>query len=186
MQSDQRRALALADITDDLLAQGPKDARVTLEFFADLQSPVSRPAMEVIQQVVAHYPSAIRLQFRNFPLAFHPQAALAHEAAVTAARQGHFWEFAAFCLDHQDSLREQDLIAYAGRLGLDEANFAETLQQHRYSARVDADLEVGLQRGIRGSPTVLVNGRKIDGVPSLETLTEYVEAELASHDTRKP
>ena len=105
---------------------------------------------------------------------------------MTAARQGHFWEFAAFCLEHQDSLREQDLISYAGRLGLDEAAFAQTIQEHRYSARVDADLETGLKRGIRGSPVIFVNNRRIDGVPNLETLTEYVEAELASHETNKP
>jgi protein-disulfide isomerase len=184
--SDEKRRTALAEVTDSLMTKGPADAPVTLEFFADLQSPVSRPAIDVIEQVIAHYPSSIRIQFRNFPLAFHPQAALAHEAAMTAARKGLFWEFAAFCLDHQDSLREQDLIAYAGRLGLDETQFAETIQQHRYAARVDADLESGLQRGIRGSPTVLVNGKKIDGVPNLETLTQYVEAELASHETKKP
>ena len=52
--------------------------------------------------------------------------------------------------------------------------------------RVDADLEAGLKRGIRGSPVIFVNNRRIDGVPSLETLTEYVEAELASHETNKP
>ncbi len=183
---DERRRVALAEVTDTLMSRGPQEAPVTVEFFADLQSPVSKPALDVIENLMRQYASKVRLQFRNFPLAFHPQAALAHEAAMTAARQGHFWEFAAFCLDHQDSLREQDLIAYAGRLGLDETRFAETLHQHRYSARVDADLESGSQRGIRGSPTVVVNGKKIDGVPSLETLTEYVEAELASHETKKP
>ena len=183
---DQRRAIALAEITDNLMSKGPADARVTLEFFADLQSPVSRPALDVIEQIIQRYPETVRVQFRNFPLAFHPQAALAHEAAMTAARQGHFWDFAAFCLDHQDSLREQDLIAYAGRLGLDPTKFAETIQQHRYAARVDADLETGLQRGIRGSPTVIMNGKKIDGVPNLELLTQYVEAELASHENPKP
>ena len=39
-------------------------------------------------------------------------------------------------------------------------------------------LEAGFKRGIRGSPVIFVNGRRIDGVPSLQTLTEYVEAEL--------
>ena len=186
MLGDQLRALALAEITDNLMTKGPADARITLEFFADLQSPVSRPALDVIEQIVQRYPATVRVQFRNFPLAFHPQAGLAHEVAMTAAREGHFWDFAAFCLDHQDSLREQDLIAYAGRLGLDESKFADAIAQHRYAARIDADLEAGFQRGIRGSPTILMNGKKIDGVPSLETLTKYMEAELASHETDKP
>src|SRR5207249_8314869 len=128
----------LREIPDSALIKGAAGAPVMVEFFADLQSPVSRPAMKVLDELLRRYPSTIRLQFRNFPLAFHPQAALAHEAAMTAAREGHFWEFASFILGHQNSLREQDLIGYAGRLGLNEAQFAQTLQEHRYKSRVEA------------------------------------------------
>jgi protein-disulfide isomerase len=177
---DQRRKWALTEITDNLMSRGPAGAPVTLEFFADLESPVSRPAISVVDELLRRYPSAVRLQFRNFPLAFHPQAPLAHEAAMAAARQGRFWEFATYILDHQDALREQDLIAYAGRLGLDETKFAETIRQRRYTARVDADVAEGFKRGLRGSPVIFVNTKRIDGVPSLQTLTEYVEAELAA------
>jgi 2-hydroxychromene-2-carboxylate isomerase len=99
---------------------------------------------------------------------------------MDAARLGRFWEMARFILDHQDMLREQDLIAYAGSLGLDEHKFAEMLDQRRYSARADADVSDGFKRGIRGSPVVFVNSKRIDGVPSLQKLTEYVESELTT------
>ena len=177
---EQRRARALAEITDSVMSKGSADAPVTLELFVDLQSPVSPPAIAVVNQVMQRCPATVRLQFRNFPLAFHPQAALAHEAAMTAARQGHFWEFATFILGHQESLREQDLIAYAGSLGLDATQFAATIHEHRYAPRVDADVAAGLSRGIRGSPVILVNSKRIDGVPSLEKLIDLVEAELTA------
>jgi protein-disulfide isomerase len=181
VQGEQRRTQAMAEITASLMSRGPAGAPVTLEFFADLESPVSRSAMSVLDAVMQRYPSAVRLQFRNFPLAFHPQAPLAHEAAMAAARGGHFWDFTTYILDHQDSaVREQDLIAYAGQLGLDEGRFAAMIQEHRYASRVDADVSEGFKRGIRGSPVIFVNSRRIDGVPSLKTLTEYVEAELAA------
>ncbi len=179
LQKEQKRVRAVTEITDNFLSRGPANAPVTLEFFADLESPVSRPAEAVIEELLRQYPDRVRLQFRSFPLAFHPQAPLAHEAAMTAAKEGHFWEFAAYILEHQDSLREQDLIAFAGHLGLDEAKFAQTLQDHRYAPRVDADVSDGFRRGIRGSPVVFVNDNRIDGVPSLKVLTDYVEAELA-------
>jgi protein-disulfide isomerase len=105
---------------------------------------------------------------------------------MTAARQGRFWEFASYVLDHQDSLREQDLIAYAGRLGLEETAFAQALQEHRYSARVEADVQDGAKRGIRGSPVVLVNGKRIDGVPSAKALSDLVKAELAARESGQP
>lgn len=177
---EQRRARALAEISPNLMSKGPANAPVTLEFFADLTSPVSLPAMALLNQMMGQYPNAIRLQFRNFPLAFHPQAALAHEAAMDAAREGHFWDVATYILGHQDSLREQDLIAYAGRLGMDETKFASMIDQRKYTPRVQADLTDGLNRGIRGSPVIFVNDKRIDGVPSLKVLTEYVEAELTS------
>jgi protein-disulfide isomerase len=176
---EQRRTQVMSEIPDSRLSNGPTNAPVKLEFFADLQSPVSRPALAVLDELLKRYPSKVHIQFRNFPLSFHAQAPLTHEAAMTAAAQGRFWEFARYILEHQNSLREQDLIAYAGRLGLDQASFAEMLGQHRYAARVDADLEMGLKRGIRGSPVIFVNGNRIDGVPGLERLVEDVDSALA-------
>jgi protein-disulfide isomerase len=183
---EERRTRALAEIGDGALSRGPADAPVTIELFADLQSPVTRPAMAVLNAVIARYRSEVRLQFRNFPLAFHPQAPLAHEAAMIAARSSRFWDFAASLLDHQDSVREPDLIALAGRLGLDEKAFAEALRDHRYLPRVDADVEDGDRRGIRGSPVIVVNGKRIDGVPSLQTLTEYVDAAVVAPLLKRP
>jgi protein-disulfide isomerase len=176
---EHRRARALAEISDTSMSLGPADAPVTLEIFADLQSPLSRPAIDVLTDVVKRYPSVVRLQFRSFPLAFHPQAALAHEAAVTAAKAGRFWEFITYLLDHPESLREQELIALAARLGLDRARFAQMLHEHRYMPRVEADLQAGVKKGIRGSPAVLVNGKRIDGVPTPQMLTQYVESALS-------
>lgn len=174
------RAAALAEVNDQSLSRGPSGAPVTVEFFADLQSPVTRTAAALLDAAARKYPSKVRIQFRNFPLSFHPQAPLAHEAAMEAASQGRFWEFFGFILDHQGPLREQDLIAQAGRLGLDQAKFAESLGRHRLAPRVEADLEAGRRRGLRGSPVIFVNGMRIDGVPSLEKLIESVESELAA------
>jgi len=180
VEREQRRMQVMSEVTDDLLSRGPADAPVTVELFADLQSPISRPAVEVLDRAIAKYPSKVHVQFRNFPLAFHPQAPLAHEAAMAAAAQGRFWEFARYILGRQDSLREQDLIAHAAQLGLDEKKFREILEQRRYAVRVEADLEAGAKRGIRGSPVIFVNRKRIDGVPSLEQLAQFIETELAA------
>ena len=177
---EQLRLRALSEITADRMSRGPAHAPVTVEFFADLESPVSRSASYVLDELTTKYPEAVRLQFRNYPLSFHPQAPLAHEAAMAAARQGHFWEVANYVFDHQESLREPDLIAFAGVLGLDPEKFAEAIRTHSYAARVDADLQDGFKRGVRGSPVIFVNGKRIDGVPSLGMLREVVEAELSA------
>jgi protein-disulfide isomerase len=144
---------------------------------------VSQMAIAALDQLMATYPTQVRLQFRNFPLSFHPQAELAHNAVMAAAKQGHFWEITAYIFDHQSNLREPDLLAAAGQLGLDQAQFASDVEKRVYAARVDADLEDGTRRGIHGSPVIFVNGKRIDGVPSQQMLTESVEAALAQAKT---
>jgi hypothetical protein len=42
-----------------------------------------------------------------------------------------------------ESLREQDLIALAARVGLDQTAFASRLKERRYAPRVDADIAIG-------------------------------------------
>src|SRR6266446_6004227 len=69
VQYEEQRVQTLSEVTDNLMSRGPADAAVTLEFFADLQSPVSRPALDVLDEVVRRYPAKVRIQFRNFPLA---------------------------------------------------------------------------------------------------------------------
>jgi protein-disulfide isomerase len=180
VSGEQRRARALAEVPEALMSKGASDSAVTLEFFADLQSPISRHALELVEQAVGEYASTVRVQFRNFPLAFHPQAALAHEAAMIAAHEGLFWEFAHFVLQHQDSLREQDLVAYAGSVGLDVFRFAGSLREHRYGPRVDADVIAGQSHGLHGSPVIIINETRIDGVPTVPRLIECIEAALAA------
>jgi len=174
--AEERRARASSDIPDAAMSLGRAEAPIVVELFADLRSPLSRRAVNVVNELIRRRPAEVRLQFRHFPLSFHPQAALAHEAAVIAASSGRFWDFAGYLLDHQSPISAQDLLALAGRLGLDADSFAKTLRERRHAARVDTDVQTGLKRGIRGSPAILVNGRRIDGVPTLEKLTEAVDA----------
>ena len=41
------------------------------------------------------------------------------------------------------------------------------MEQHRYTPRVDADVSDSMMRGIRGSPVIFVNGKRIDGMPGM-------------------
>jgi protein-disulfide isomerase len=197
IEGERYRKAALTEVTDLALSRGPSDAPVTIEIFADLQSPVSRPALAVVDAAAARYPAGVRVQFRNFPLTFHPHAGLVHEAAMTAAHQGRFWEFVGPLLDHPDAADEAALFALARRIGLDSAAFADALGDHRYAARVTADVEDGERRGVRGSPAVIVSHsggpyspadgqRRFDGVPSLQALIASIDAALSTPSTKRP
>ncbi len=139
------------EIPQSLLSLGPADAAARVEVFADLQSPVTRSAMAVLDQLAATKPG-VRINFRNFPLGFHNDAGLAHDAAMVAAKQGKFWEMVHYLLDHQEGLRPQNIAAHAAALGMNEVEFAAAVDRRAYWPKVEADIQEALDRVFAGVP----------------------------------
>jgi len=131
--------------------KGLADAPVTVEFFA------------------------ARQRFSSFPLALHLQAGLAHDAATDAAGEGRFLKAAAYI----ESLCVGNLTSSADKLCVDAFLFAGMNESHKYTPRVHADLVEG-RITARRHPGAFVNVKRIDGMPNIKMLTEYVETVLAS------
>src|SRR5262249_51108230 len=135
---ERTRRDVMTAIPASAMSRGPADAAITIEMFADLTSPITAASLDVIEKLMQAHTDAVRLQFRNFPLAFHRQAKIAHEAAVMAATRARFWEFAHYILQHGNAISIQSLSDEARRLGIDQDAFSTSLQQHQYAARVEA------------------------------------------------
>jgi protein-disulfide isomerase len=119
--------------------------------------------------------------FRHFPLAKHPHARLAAEAAEAAAAQGRFWEMTELLFANQDNLADRSLIRYAGRLGLDEARFTRNLSEHAYAEVVEEDVVSGRQSGVTGTPTYFINGQSYDGADDIETLRTILQRAIGKN-----
>src|SRR6059036_863318 len=74
-------------------AWGSPAAPVTIVEFADFECPVCKESLPVLQEVRTLYREQVRIVYRNFPLASHPQARQAAEAAHCAHEQGQFWAY---------------------------------------------------------------------------------------------
>jgi len=187
---EARRPHAVDDAIDASMSIGPRAAAVTIELFVDLLSPLSKRAVDLAADLAERYRSEVRVRLRHFPLAFHPQAPLAHEAAIAAASEGRFWEFARALMDHPSAASDTDLVALGVRVGVAASTIADALRDRRFAARVDDEVRSGRERGIRGSPAFVLNGRRFDGLPTRETLTEQIDAALAARthidEPRKP
>jgi protein-disulfide isomerase len=133
---------------------GDAAAKVGLAVFSDFQCPYGgRFGRDVIPQLRAEYvtPGRVFFAFRNFPLRSHPMARAAAEAATCAGGQGHFWDaHDAFFLgqSHLDDLTSH----LAERLGLDAKAFSSCVAGEGRN-QVDADLTMGKELGVLGTPT---------------------------------
>lgn len=120
----------------------------------------------------------MRLVFKDRPLAIHPLARPAHEAARCAGAKGKYWQYHDLLFEEQPAFGRADLLLYAADVGLDREDFARCLDERRYASDVDADVEQAIALGIRATPTLLVNGRRIVGAPSLGEFRAVVEDAL--------
>ena len=103
----------------------------------------------------------------------HPYALTAALAAEAAAALGAFWEMHDILFTRQDRLRDIDLVGYAETLGLPGAAVVDDAAQ-RYGDKVEADFRSGVDSGVRGTPTLFVNGRRYTGPVDVRSLTAAV------------
>jgi protein-disulfide isomerase len=115
--------------------------------------------------------------WRHLPLSdVHLHAQLAAEAAEAAAAQNAFWELHDLLFEHQDALEVDDLISYAGQLGLDVERFERDLMDHAGATRVADDVDSADLSGVTGTPTFFINGQRHYGAYDIGTLSAAVRA----------
>jgi protein-disulfide isomerase len=159
-------------------SKGPETAPVTITWYADLESPLSTQAAQIVRDLMDAYPSKIRTVFRNVPMEFHSHALPAHYAALAAGAEGKFWPMLDLILAHPETITREALIGYAQQLSLNKEKFIARLDGHIYQAMVDEDMAEAKKQGVYGVPAFFVNGRRIDGVQPLAVFRSVVEAEL--------
>jgi protein-disulfide isomerase len=157
---------------------GPKDAKVTVVEFSDFECPYCSRAAEVVHQLREKYGKQVRFVFLQFPLSFHKNAHDAAEASLAAHAQGKFWPYHDLLFKNQSQLDRASLEGYATQVGLDLGKFKQALDQDTYSATVDAELKLGERARVDGTPTMFVNGKRVENPASFESVAQQIEQAL--------
>jgi DNA integrity scanning protein DisA with diadenylate cyclase activity len=77
--------------------------------------------------------------------------------------------------ERQGELGEEDLMRYAAELGLDLRRFEEDRENDHHAWRIEEDRLGGNRAGVRGTPTLFVNGVRYAGTLDLNGLLAAVE-----------
>ena len=165
-------------ITQGGASFGPANAKVQIVEFSDFQCPYCSHAATVVHQIKEKYGDRVRFTFRQFPLPMHPNAHIAAEAALAANGQGKFWEFHDRLFKNQNQLDRAGLEDQAKQSGLNLAAFKKSLDDHKFAAAVDADMKLGAEVQVQGTPSMFVNGTRVANPTSFEAVTEMIEAAL--------
>jgi protein-disulfide isomerase len=98
---------------------------------------------------------------------------------MCAQEQDQFWAMHDLIFQEQNRVSIADLKDKARRLGLSQRNFDTCLDSGRYAELVQQDLEEGRRAGVTGTPTMFVNGVRLEGgAVSFDVAAEAVRKEL--------
>jgi protein-disulfide isomerase len=111
--------------------------------------------------VLDKHPNDVKLVVKHFPLRSHKYAKKASAAALAANAQGKFWAFHEKLMENYQSVDDNKILEIAKGLNLDMVQFARDMNSAPVNDLLAQDFRDGRKIGIRGIPTVLVNGRII-------------------------
>ena len=109
------------------------------------------------------YPDDVKFVYKNYPLPFHKQAMPAAKAAVAAGQQDKFWEMHDKIFENYRALKDDAYATWAGELGLDVEQFNKDMASAETKAFVDKEISEARAVGVRGTPTIFINGKKPQG-----------------------
>lgn len=105
-------------------------------------------------------------------------------AALAAGRQDKFWEFHDELFKNYNRLNDQKIQEIGTLLGLDQTKFEEHQKSPVEAARIQQDYEEALDLGVRGTPTVFINGRKLKD-RSMKNMEAIINEELKAREAKK-
>lgn len=169
---------------------GNAKAPVTFIEYGDYQCPFcGRFFTQSEQQIRDNYVKAgkVRMIFRGFQF-LGPESTAAAEAAECAKDQGKFWEYhdALYSTEvadgHENSgnLTRDLFIKLAGNAGFNTGSFSACIDSHKYASQIEKDNADAQAVGVNSTPTIFVNGVKLQGALPYAQFAATIDAALKS------
>jgi protein-disulfide isomerase len=177
---------------DDRATLGPASAPIEIVEFADFECPFCARAFNEVETLVNNsYKDRVRLVWKNFPLSMHPWAEQAAIAAECSRQQNPeaFWTFARNFYRDQSEITPQNLRqhidGYSTSLHLDGKALSACMLADAAEARVEQDKKDAEAIHVASTPTFIVNGVPVIGLPSSNVfdfvITSQMQERAAAH-----
>ncbi len=130
--------------------------------------------------MLEQHPDTVKIVFKNFPLRNHRYAYKAALAALAADSRDLFWTFHDQLYQNHNQMSDAVISDIQKKLGLTDAAFEKTLSSPQLRSVIDRDVKEGRASGVRGTPTVFVNGKRFKERRNIDGFRKAIEKELAA------
>ena len=173
------RSAALQVTADDHVL-GTHKAQVTLMLFGDLNCPYTLHTLGMLRAWLDEQPAAFRLVWRHRPLDIHPEAAMTSLVAERLALQSSessFWRFVFALSELNGSASEANISDLQAVLQARHSRLTENAANAQAASKLERDRLIALAYAIHATPTLFVNGLRIEGEISRPHLEQVVNEE---------
>jgi len=177
------------EVSPDAPVWGTEDGPVQVIEFADFQCPACKESAFHLRSALFEFRDRLSFRFMNFPLdkaineemsgQIHAQAGEAAKAAVCAQRLGNFWDYHDDLFRSQATLSPQLYTDLAARYGWSPDEFEACMADDAVDARIRSEIRSGREAGLSSTPSIYVNGRRLQYWRSTEFIREVVREELS-------
>lgn len=163
--------------TEDDPFFGPADAPIVIVAFSDFGCPYSQEESYALEAIARNAGDEVKIIMRDFPLIdLHPGADKAAMAAECAAEQGKYNEIYSILNKTSGEFTEEGLLQYALAAGVERKEYLQCMSSGFYENEVMGDIADGVAAGVTSTPTLFVNGVKIEGAVPYGILYEAVQS----------
>ncbi|MCD6389346.1 MAG: thioredoxin domain-containing protein [Desulfobulbaceae bacterium] len=156
---------------------GKEDAQVEVVVFSEFQCPHCSRLGPLFEETLANNPETVKIVYKNFPIRGHNNAKPAALAALAAHEQGKFWEYHDELYANMRQLGPKKYQEIAETLKLDLEKFKKDQTSPEVKKQLERDLQDAKQAGVRGTPTIFINGRKLKD-RNIVSVQKLIDAEL--------
>lgn len=135
-----------------------------------------------MERVLARFEGDVQLVL--YPFTLNATSEVATQAALCAGEQGKFWEFHRMLYARQEQWRRlsnphQRLQEFTVEIGVDAAALASCVRSGRMEKLMHADKAYGRSLGVRSTPTVFINDKRIVGAQQEGDFVRTIRQELS-------
>jgi protein-disulfide isomerase len=141
--------------------RGDPAAKVTMVEWSDFTCPYCQLVRPVLESFVDGHQGRVKLVYKPFPIESHPGALELAQAGEWARDQGHFWAMHDALFANPGKHEPDELAELAREVGGDGEALKEALESGKYVAKVRESQAEARDAGIKGTPSLFLNGRPL-------------------------
>jgi protein-disulfide isomerase len=174
--------------TETAYKKGSDKAPIKVVTFTEFLCPFCGKVDPTLNELQKTYgPDKVQIIFQS-RLIHGERAAFYHRAAYAAGKQGKFWEFAEALFSTQtewvrtpaEEAWDKVVAPKAKALGLNVNKLKKDMESDAAKKWVEDEDAMGNKMGVRGTPTVFVNGHMVRGARDLDFFKQIVDKLLGS------